>query len=57
MLMTELEASEQLPDYLSDELFIDTVWVLIELVQHRVVNKLEHEIQLLLLAEYFYQID
>ena len=54
--MTELDAFERLPENFADTVGVESVGTALEVVEHRVVDKLEHEVQALLTPEHFDQV-
>ena len=51
-----MDAFEHLPQYSSNGVLVETSWTLIKIVQHSMIDELEHQIQMFLATEHFYQI-
>ena len=58
MDVTEVDAFEHLPENAADSVFVEpsSVGTLIEIIKHRVIDELKHQVQVLLATENFNQI-
>ena len=54
--VAEVDALEHLPQDSSDGLFVEAGGALVEIVEHRVVDELEHQVQVLLATEHLDQV-
>ena len=54
--MTELDAFERLPENLADTVCVESVGTALQVVEHGVVDKLEHQVQAFLTTKHLDQI-
>ena len=55
-MMTELDGPENLVSYFSDELFLKSVGIPLQIIQNCVIHELKHEIQFFLPTKIFDEI-